>query len=86
MKGERLCFLKQKFWLEVFTVTKIEKEMKTQNGETTTSSAEFSSQKNPSAKIILEFSSEEKNAQRDFVNILKNLYIQKFQREMKNGD
>ncbi len=49
--------------------------------------AEFSSQNNPSAKITLKFSAEENNAQRDFVNILKNLYIEKFKKEIqKSGD
>ena len=55
--------------------------------ETNTLQAEFSSQNNPSAKITLEFSSEENNSQKEFINVLKNLYIEKLKKEMqKSGD
>ena len=54
--------------------------------EANTSQAEFRSMNNPSAKITLEFSSEEKSAQKDFVNILKNLYIEKLKKEMQKSE
>ena len=55
--------------------------------EVNTSQAVFESKKNPTAKIVLKFSAEEQNAQRDFVNILKNLYVEKLKKEMeKSGD
>ena len=51
------------------------------------SQAEFCSTKNPAVKIVLEFSHEEKRAQKDFINVLKNLYIEKLKKNMqKSGD
>ena len=65
----------------------IKSEINRKAYEANTSQADFKSTKNPSAKITLEFSSEEKSAQKDFVNILKNLYIEKLKKEMqKSGD
>lgn len=54
--------------------------------EANTSQAEFRSINNPSAKITLEFSSEEKNAQKEFINVLKNLYIEKLKKEMQKSE
>lgn len=59
---------------------------KTNNDATNTEKTEFKSTKNPSAKITLEFSTEERNAQRDFIDNLKNLYINKLKYKTQNGD
>ena len=59
---------------------------KTNNDATNIEKTEFKSTKNPSAKITLEFSSEEQNAQRDFIDNLKNLYISKLKYKTQNGD
>ena len=73
--------------MEVPILRNNNKALKQKSSEANTSQAEFSSQNNPSAKITLEFSNEEKNAQKEFINVLKNLYIEKLKKEMqKSGD